>query len=205
MCWPQTMTQRADDIEMQADAGQVGCPEQGHAWLGVCRPFRRCSFRWGHVKEETLCVSFNRCHCSSLPVTQLQVTLASVQELLIQQQQKVQELANELATAKVLALTPVPRGALTGSSLESFLPTRRFPWGLTWSFLPLTARWLSFCRLAPPREGGGQHSARGLLWAHMPTSEAGGVDTEQSPLACLVTGHSCQDALGQALRWGPGS
>lgn len=31
------------------------------------------------------------------------MTLASVQELLIQQQQKVQELAHELATAKVLA------------------------------------------------------------------------------------------------------
>ncbi|CAK6440586.1 unnamed protein product [Pipistrellus nathusii] len=38
-------------------------------------------------------------------VTQLQVTLASVQELLIQQQQKVQELANELATAKATTST----------------------------------------------------------------------------------------------------
>lgn len=36
-----------------------------------------------------------------LSVTQLQMTLASVQELLLQQQQKVQELAHELATAKV--------------------------------------------------------------------------------------------------------
>lgn len=35
-------------------------------------------------------------------VTQVQTTLASVQELLRQQQQKVQELAHELATAKVL-------------------------------------------------------------------------------------------------------
>lgn len=43
------------------------------------------------------------------PVTQLQLTLASVQELLTQQQQKVQELAHELATAKVLAPT---RGSL---------------------------------------------------------------------------------------------
>uniref|UniRef100_A0ABI8A202 Peroxisomal membrane protein PEX14 n=1 Tax=Felis catus TaxID=9685 RepID=A0ABI8A202_FELCA len=34
-------------------------------------------------------------------VTQLQMTLASVQELLIQQQQKVQELAHELAAAKI--------------------------------------------------------------------------------------------------------
>ncbi|XP_016070119.1 PREDICTED: peroxisomal membrane protein PEX14 isoform X3 [Miniopterus natalensis] len=38
-------------------------------------------------------------------VTQLQVTLASVQELLIQQQQKVQELAHELATAKATTST----------------------------------------------------------------------------------------------------
>lgn len=44
---------------------------------------------------------------SSRPVTQLQVTLASVQELLVQQQQKVQELAHELAAAKVRA--PGPR------------------------------------------------------------------------------------------------
>lgn len=35
-------------------------------------------------------------------VTQVQTTLASVQELLRQQQQKVQELAHELAAAKVL-------------------------------------------------------------------------------------------------------
>ncbi|XP_066231140.1 peroxisomal membrane protein PEX14 [Saccopteryx leptura] len=38
-------------------------------------------------------------------VTQLQVTLASVQELLIQQQQKVQELTHELATAKATTST----------------------------------------------------------------------------------------------------
>ncbi|XP_068394966.1 peroxisomal membrane protein PEX14 isoform X4 [Eschrichtius robustus] len=38
-------------------------------------------------------------------VTQLQMTLASVQELLIQQQQKVQELAHELATAKATTST----------------------------------------------------------------------------------------------------
>lgn len=43
----------------------------------------------------------------SPPVTQLQMTLASVQELLIQQQQKVQELAHELATAKVLVPDPL--------------------------------------------------------------------------------------------------
>lgn len=35
-------------------------------------------------------------------VTQVQTTLTSVQELLRQQQQKIQELAHELATAKVL-------------------------------------------------------------------------------------------------------
>ncbi|XP_069935420.1 peroxisomal membrane protein PEX14 isoform X5 [Oryctolagus cuniculus] len=38
-------------------------------------------------------------------VTQLQTTLASVQELLIQQQQKVQELAHELAAAKATTST----------------------------------------------------------------------------------------------------
>ncbi|XP_006866498.1 PREDICTED: peroxisomal membrane protein PEX14 [Chrysochloris asiatica] len=38
-------------------------------------------------------------------VTQVQTTLASVQELLIQQQQKVQELAHELATAKATTST----------------------------------------------------------------------------------------------------
>ncbi|XP_053516217.1 peroxisomal membrane protein PEX14 isoform X1 [Artibeus jamaicensis] len=38
-------------------------------------------------------------------VTQLQVTLASVQELLVQQQQKVQELTHELATAKATTST----------------------------------------------------------------------------------------------------
>ncbi|XP_029434996.1 peroxisomal membrane protein PEX14 isoform X2 [Rhinatrema bivittatum] len=38
-------------------------------------------------------------------VTQLQVTLASVQELLIQQQQKIQELSQELATSKASSST----------------------------------------------------------------------------------------------------
>ncbi|XP_055966963.1 peroxisomal membrane protein PEX14 [Sorex fumeus] len=38
-------------------------------------------------------------------VTQLQMTLASVQELLLQQQQKVQELSHELATAKATTST----------------------------------------------------------------------------------------------------
>lgn len=37
----------------------------------------------------------------SLAVTQLQTTLAAVQELLIQQQQKIQELTQELAASKV--------------------------------------------------------------------------------------------------------
>lgn len=40
-------------------------------------------------------------------VTQVQTTLASVQELLRQQQQKVQELAHELAAAKVLICGPL--------------------------------------------------------------------------------------------------
>lgn len=47
----------------------------------------------------------------SSPVMQVQTTLASVQELLRQQQQKVQELSHELATAKVLVpahQTPSP-------------------------------------------------------------------------------------------------
>jgi peroxin-14 len=43
----------------------------------------------------------------SSPVTQVQTTLASVQELLRQQQQKVQELAHDLATAKVLVSEPL--------------------------------------------------------------------------------------------------
>lgn len=67
---------------------------------------------------------FNGRLCSSLPVTQLQVTLASVQELLVQQQQKVQELAHELATAKVL----VPTSG----------PVHSAPW--VWPVFP--ARWL---------------------------------------------------------------
>lgn len=122
-------------------------------------------------------------------MTQLQVTLASVQELLIQQQQKVQELAHELATAKVPVPDPVPRfpPVLSASS--------PLPWGLTWSFLTLTARWahtalvqergvrsawrLPF--LSPwhlPRSEEEQLSAWGLPWSHMLACEADGVDTE---------------------------
>lgn len=41
--------------------------------------------------------SFSAC----FSVSQLQQTLSSVQELLIQQQQKIQELSQELSTAKV--------------------------------------------------------------------------------------------------------
>lgn len=37
-------------------------------------------------------------------VSQLQQTLASVQELLVQQQQKIQELSQELAAAEVVTL-----------------------------------------------------------------------------------------------------
>uniref|UniRef100_A0A8D1VJ88 Peroxisomal membrane protein PEX14 n=1 Tax=Sus scrofa TaxID=9823 RepID=A0A8D1VJ88_PIG len=65
-------------------------------------------------------------------VTQLQMTLASVQELLVQQQQKVQELAHELATAKVPVLDP--RSPLAwvcpnGSSLLSLGPSSLGPMG----------------------------------------------------------------------------
>lgn len=52
-------------------------------------------------KEGTLGTDLPDTTLSSL-VTQVQTTLASVQELLRQQQQKVQELAHELAAAKVL-------------------------------------------------------------------------------------------------------
>lgn len=52
-------------------------------------------------KEGTLGTDLPDMTLSSL-VTQVQTTLASVQELLRQQQQKVQELAHELAAAKVL-------------------------------------------------------------------------------------------------------
>ncbi|MEE6525923.1 hypothetical protein FKM82_026245 [Ascaphus truei] len=40
------------------------------------------------------------CTLCFLAVTQLQLTLAAVQELLIQQQQKIQELSQELTTSK---------------------------------------------------------------------------------------------------------
>ncbi|KAH0502155.1 Peroxisomal membrane protein PEX14, partial [Microtus ochrogaster] len=50
-------------------------------------------------------------------VTQVQTTLASVQELLRQQQQKVQELAHELAAAKVLIFGPLgPQAQATTST-----------------------------------------------------------------------------------------
>ncbi|XP_004705239.1 peroxisomal membrane protein PEX14 [Echinops telfairi] len=68
-------------------------------------------------------------------VTQVQTTLASVQELLIQQQQKVQELAQELATAKattstnwVLESQHISELKSEISSLKGLLLTRRqFP------------------------------------------------------------------------------
>lgn len=41
------------------------------------------------------------CVCVLFTVTQLQTTLASVQELLIQQQKKIQELSQELANSHV--------------------------------------------------------------------------------------------------------
>lgn len=59
-------------------------------------------------------------------MTQLQTTLASVQELLIQQQQKIQELAHELAAAKV----PVSalQGPLGLSHGLSHVPFTLVPW-----------------------------------------------------------------------------
>lgn len=73
-------------------------------------------------------------------MTQLQVTLASVQELLIQQQQKVQELAHELATAKVLVPDPGPPGVPCPLFTVVLSASSPLLWGLTWSFLTLTAR-----------------------------------------------------------------
>ena len=71
------------------------------------------------------------------------MTLASVQELLIQQQQKVQELAHELATAKVLVPDPlVPLGpGLPCTALHSrpLCPVHCVRWGLMLSLLtPVT-------------------------------------------------------------------
>lgn len=74
-------------------------------------------------------MSFNSRPCSSRPVTQLQMTLASVQELLVQQQQKVQELAHELATAKVRTPAPGPRVA-PGAS-HGLAPRLLCPWRVT--------------------------------------------------------------------------
>lgn len=60
-----------------------------------------------YVDEEgTLDTNLADMTLSSL-VTQVQTTLASVQDLLRQQQQKVQELTHELATAKVLDFGPL--------------------------------------------------------------------------------------------------
>lgn len=58
-------------------------------------------------REESLPFNRDATDRSCLLVTQVQVTLASVQELLTQQQQKVQELAQELAAAKVLVPDPL--------------------------------------------------------------------------------------------------
>lgn len=64
------------------------------------------------------------------------MTLASVQELLIQQQQKVQELAHELAAAKVLIPSPSPDPGLPCSGLRPGLlcPVHCIPWGPTLVF-----------------------------------------------------------------------
>lgn len=105
---------------MQADSHDAG------KCVGV--RVRCCSVRWAVRGREGPCVSFNSRHCSSLPVAQLQMTLASVQELLIQQQQKVQELAHELVTAKVLVPDPrVPPGV--PCTVSSFAPSSLCPVG----------------------------------------------------------------------------
>lgn len=83
-------------------------------------------------------------HCSLLPVTQLQTTLASVQELLIQQQQKVQELAHELATAKVLVpdslVLPGPGLPCMALCCRPLCPVCYVLWGLTLPFPTLIAQ-----------------------------------------------------------------
>lgn len=68
-------------------------------------------------------------------VTQLQVTLASVQELLVQQQQKIQELSNELATSQASTTTNRMLESQTISELKAeivslkglLLSRRQFP------------------------------------------------------------------------------
>lgn len=77
------------------------------------------------------------------PVTQLQVTLASVQELLIEQQQKVQELAHELATAKVLVPEPLVPAGLPCMALHAcpLSPVHCVPRGLILFFLMLGTLW----------------------------------------------------------------
>lgn len=160
----------------------------------MCRQIRRCSL--GCVNRgKNLGVPVNRCHCPFLSVTQLQVTLASVQELLTQQQQKVQELAHELATAKVLVFDPpappgLPRTALHACPL---CPVHCIPLGLT--FLTPVMRWAHTCRerrhpvtdavlsvsLSPPNRREAKLSACGPPGAaHAPALEAVGVDTEWS-------------------------
>ncbi|KAG8142377.1 putative Peroxisomal membrane anchor protein [Naja naja] len=58
-------------------------------------------------------------------VTQLQTTLASVQELLVQQQQKIQELTQELATSKetVSSLAISPQNPLLANASEAHFPS----------------------------------------------------------------------------------
>uniref|UniRef100_A0A8C5PNE3 Peroxisomal membrane protein PEX14 n=1 Tax=Leptobrachium leishanense TaxID=445787 RepID=A0A8C5PNE3_9ANUR len=70
-------------------------------------------------------------------VTQLQTTLAAVQELLVQQQQKIQELTQELAVSKVTAFTGMlcllcvtfcnDHGRLIVTCRYDFLVRRQFP------------------------------------------------------------------------------
>lgn len=89
----------------------------------------------------------------SPPVTQLQMTLASVQELLIQQQQKVQELAHELATAKVLVPDPLVSQVQVRracSLLLSFVPSSLRPR----TSLPSICLALSFLTLFTPQGSG---------------------------------------------------
>lgn len=102
------------------------------------------------------------------------MTLASVQELLIQQQQKVQELAHELAAAKVLIPSPSPDPGLPCSGLRPGLlcPVHCIPWGPTLVFsharyragaqTVLCREWRSPLSLCPFLAGAGEAAL--CLW-----------------------------------------
>lgn len=109
------------------------------------------------------------------------MTLASVQELLIQQQQKVQELAHELAAAKVLVPDPLgSRSALLGAlliynvprGLTLFFSCRIHKQGPTQSSQRKEAATVpSLLLRAPSSQDGGEAALclRPLLWQLTPT------------------------------------